>query len=103
MRLRLCKLTQKQLKMYRRYWNSYCDELPAIYKLPRMACSTNKIEAYKACIADMHRNDGYDMRITAWTTFWFSCAYRVDREDGRYLVYHTRRNRFEFQIMEERG
>lgn len=96
MRLRLCKLTQKQLDMYRRYCNSYCDTLHAIYKLP----SDDKIEAYKECIADMHRNDGYDMRITAWTTFWFSCAYRVDREDGRYLVYHTRRNRFEFQIME---
>lgn len=83
--------------MYRKYCLSNKDELHDVYK----SWSNDKEEAFKACLSDMKRNDGYDMRITAATTFEFSCAYRIAREDGIYLVYHTRCNRFEFQITEE--
>ena len=34
--------------------------------------------------------------------YLFSCAYRIIRDDGAYLVYHTPCNRFEFKYMEDR-
>lgn len=96
MGLEICELNKKERQMLNAYRASQNYTLNNVYKSP----SKKKREAYSACIADMIRNDGFDMRITFATTYQFSCAYRIKREDGIYLVYHTRCNRFEFQIAE---
>ena len=93
-----CYLTQKQADMFRKYCNSRKTSLHDVYK----SWSAEKEEAFKACLSDMKRNGGYDMRITGASPNFFSCAYCINREDGAYLVYHTYANRFEFQYMEER-
>ena len=96
--LRPCYLTQKQAEMFRKYCNSSATSLHDVYK----SWSAEKEEAFKACLSDMKRNGGQDMRITGASPNFFSCAYSVKREDGAYLVYHTYANRFEFMYMEER-
>jgi hypothetical protein len=96
--LRPCNLTQKQEEMFHRYCNSSATSLHDVYE----SWSDKKEEAYKYCLRDMKEHDGQDMRITGANGFAFSCAYRVIRDDGAYLVYHTRCNRFEFKYMEER-
>lgn len=92
------KLTQKQLDMLRNYYNSSKTSLHDVYK----SWSDAKEQAFKYCLRDMKEHDGQDMRITGANGFTFSCAYRINREDGEYLVYHTPCNRFEFKYMEER-
>lgn len=92
------KLTQKQLDMLRKYYNSSVTSLRSVYK----SCSDAKEQAFKYCLRDMKEHNGYDMRITGANGFTFSCAYRIIRDDGAYLVYHTPCNRFEFKYMEER-
>lgn len=96
--LRPCYLTQKQADMFRKYCNSSATSLHDVYK----TWSANKEEAFKGCLADMKYHGGQDMRITGAGPQFFSCAYRVIRDDGAYLVYHTYANRFEFMYMEER-
>lgn len=96
--LRPCYLTQKQAEMFRKYCNSCATSLHDVYK----SWSDKKEEAYKYCLRDMKRNGGQDMRITGTNDFMFSCAYRIIRDDGAYLVYHTPCNRFKFKYMEER-
>ena len=91
-------LTQKQEDMFRKYCNSSATSLHSVYK----SWSDKKEEAFKACLSDMKRNNGYDMRITGASPNFFLCAYRTNRDDGAYLVYHTYANRFEFQFMEVR-
>lgn len=98
MKWQLCDLTKKQNLMYRRYCLSNKDELHDVYK----TWSAEKEEAFKACLSDMKHHGGQDMRITGASPNFFSCAYRINREDGAYLVYHTHCNRFEFKYMEER-
>lgn len=93
-----CYLTQKQADMFRKYCNSNKTSLHGVYK----SWSAEKEEAFKACLSDMKRNDGQDMHITGACPNFFSCAYRIIRDDGAYLVYHTYANRFEFKYMEER-
>lgn len=96
--LKACYLNQKQEEMFHRYCNSSVTSLHGVYK----SWSDKKEEAYKYCLRDMKEHGGQDMRITGANGFTFSCAYRVIRDDGAYLVYHTRCNRFEFKYMEER-
>lgn len=96
--LRACNLTQKQSDMFTRYCNSSATSLHDVYK----TWSEEKDEAFKECLSDMKRNGGEDMRITVACSNFFSCAYRIIRDDGAYLVYHTRCNRFEFKYMEDR-
>lgn len=96
--LRPCYLNQKQAEMFRKYCNSSATSLRDVYD----TWSDKKEEAFKACLSDMNRNGGQDMRITGASSNFFSCAYRIIRDDGAYLVYHTRCNRFEFKYMEER-
>ena len=91
-------LTEKQSDMFRNYCRSTATSLRDVYK----TWSAEKEEAFKACLSDMKRNGGQDMRITAANTYQFSCAYRIIRDDGAYLVYHTPCNRFEFKYTEER-
>ena len=92
------KLTQKQLDMLRNYYNSSATSLHDVYK----SWSDAKEQAFKYCLQDMKEHNGQDMRITGANGFTFSCAYRINREDGEYLVYHTPCNRFEFKYMEDR-
>ena len=96
--LKPCNLTQKQEDMFRRYRNSSKTTLHDVYQ----SWSDKKEKAYKYCLRDMKEHGGQDMRITGANGFAFSCAYRIIRDDGAYLVYHTRCNRFEFKILEER-
>lgn len=96
--LRPCYLNQKQEEMFHRYCNSSATSLCNVYN----TWSDKKEEAYRYCLRDMKEHGGQDMRITGANGFTFSCAYRVIRDDGAYLVYHTRCNRFEFKYMEER-
>ena len=96
--LRPCYLTQKQEEMFHRYCNSSATSLYGVYE----SWSDKKEEAFKYCLRDMKEHGGQDMRITGANGFAFSCAYRIIRDDGAYLVYHTRCNRFEFKYMEER-
>lgn len=96
--LKTCYLNQKQADMFCKYCNSNATSLHDVYK----TWSAEKEEAFKACLSDMKRNDGQDMRITGASSNFFSCAYRIIRDDGAYLVYHTHCNRFEFKYMEER-
>ena len=96
--LRPCYLNQKQEEMFHRYCNSSATSLCNVYE----TWSDKKEEAYKYCLRDMKEHGGQDMRITGANGFAFSCAYRIIRDDGAYLVYHTRCNRFEFKYMEER-
>lgn len=96
--LKACYLNQKQEDMFRKYCNSSATSLHDVYK----TWSDKKEEAYKYCLRDMKRNGGQDMRITGANCYTFSCAYRIIRDDGAYLVYHMRTNRFEFKYMEER-
>ena len=96
--LRPCYLTQKQAEMFRKYYNSSATSLHDVYK----SWSVYKEVAFKACLSDMNRNGGQDMRITGASPNFFSCAYRIICDDGAYLVYHTYANRFEFKYMEER-
>lgn len=96
--LRPCNLTQKQEEMFHRYCNSSATSLCNVYQ----SWSDKKEEAYRYCLRDMKEHGGQDMRITGANGFTFSCAYRIIRDDGAYLVYHTRCNRFEFKYMEER-
>lgn len=84
--------------MFRKYCNSSATSLHNVYK----TWSNDKEEAFKACLSDMKHHGGHDMRITGASCNFFSCAYRINREDGAYLVYHTYANRFEFMYMEER-
>lgn len=95
--LRPCYLNQRQEDMFHRYCNSSATSLHDVYK----SWSDEKEEAYKYCLRDMKEHGGQDMRITGANGFVFSCAYRIIRDDGAYLVYHTRCNRFEFMYMEE--
>lgn len=96
--LRPCYLNQKQEKMFHRYCNSCATSLHDVYD----TWSDKKEEAYKYCLRDMKEHGGQDMRITGANCNTFSCAYRIIRDDGAYLVYHTYANRFEFKYMEER-
>lgn len=96
--LRPCYLNQKQEEMFHRYCNSSATSLCNVYQ----SWSDKKEEAYRYCLRDMKKHGGQDMRITGANGFTFSCAYRIIRDDGAYLVYHTRCNRFEFKYMEER-
>ena len=96
--LRPCYLNQKQEEMFHRYCNSCAKSLHEVYG----SWSDKKEEAYKYCLRDMKKHGGQDMRITGANCNTFSCAYRIIRDDGAYLVYHTRWNRFEFKYMEER-
>ena len=96
--LRPCYLNQKQEEMFHRYCNSSATSLHGVYQ----SWSDKKEEAYKYCLRDMKEHGGQDMRITGVNGFTFSCAYSIIRDDGAYLVYHTRCNRFEFKYMEER-
>lgn len=96
--LRPCYLNQKQENMFHRYCNSNATSLHDVYK----TWSNDKEEAFKYCLRDMKEHGGQDMRITSASQNFFSCAYRIIRDDGAYLVYHTYANRFEFMYMEER-
>lgn len=96
--LRPCYLNQKQEEMFHRYCNSTATSLCNVYQ----SWSDKKEEAYRYCLRDMKEHGGQDMRITGANGFTFSCAYRIIRDDGAYLVYHTRCNRFEFKYMEDR-
>lgn len=96
--LRPCNLTQKQENMFRKYCNSSATSLHDVYK----TWSNDKEEAFKYCLSDMKEHGGQDMRITSASPNFFSCAYRINRDDGAYLVYHTYANRFEFKYMEDR-
>lgn len=96
--LRPCYLNQKQEEMFHRYCNSNATSLHDVYG----SWSDNKEKAYKYCLRDMKEHGGQDMRITGANGFTFSCAYRIIRDDGAYLVYHTSTHRFEFKYMEER-
>ena len=96
--LRPCNLTQKQEEMFHRYCNSCATSLHDVYK----SWSDNKEKAYKYCLCDMREHGGQDMRITGANCYLFSCAYRITRDDGAYLVYHTPCKRFEFKYMEDR-
>lgn len=96
--LKACDLNQKQADMVRRYRNSSATSLRSVYK----SWSDAKEQAFKYCLRDMKEHGGQDMRITGASGFTFSCAYRIIRDDGAYLVYHTRCNRFKFKYMEER-
>lgn len=96
--LRPCYLTQKQEEMFHRYCDSSATSLCNVYN----TWSDKKEEAYRYCLRDMKEHGGQDMRITGANGFTFSCAYRIIRDDGAYLVYHTRCNRFEFKYMEDR-
>lgn len=95
--LRPCYLNQKQEEMFQRYCNSSATSLHDVYK----SWSAEKEEAFKYCLRDMKEHSGQDMRITGACQNFFSCAYRIIRDDGAYLVYHTRRKRFEFKYMED--
>ena len=96
--LRPCYLNKKQEEMFQRYCNSSATSLHDVYK----SWSDAKERAFGYCLRDMKEHDGQDMRITGANGYTFSCAYRINREDGEYLVYHTPYNRFEFKYMEER-
>ena len=96
--LESCYLTQKQSDMFCRYCNSCATSLHDVYKM----WSDKKEKAFKYCLRDMDEHNGQDMRITGANGHTFSCAYRIIRDDGAYLVYHTYANRFEFKYMEER-
>ena len=96
--LKPCNLNQKQADMFNRYCNSSATSLHDVYKL----WSDAKERAFKYCLQDMKKHHGQDMRITGANCNTFSCAYRIIRDDGAYLVYHTYMNRFEFKYMEER-
>lgn len=96
--LRPYQLTQKQSEIFRKYCNSSATSLHDVYK----TWSAEKEEVFNACLSDMKRNGGQDMRIIGAGPQFFSCAYSVIRDDGAYLVYHTYANRFEFMYMEER-
>ena len=96
--LRPCYLNQKQEEMFHRYCNSTATSLCNVYQ----SWSDKKEEAYRYCLRDMKEHHGQDMRITGANGFAFSCAYRIIRDDGAYLVYQTRTKRFEFKYMEER-
>lgn len=96
--LRPCYLNQKQEEMFHRYCNSSATSLHDVYE----SWSDKKEETYKYCLRDMKEHHGQDMRITGACQNFFSCAYRIIRDDGAYLVYHTYANRFEFKYMEER-
>lgn len=93
-----CHLTQKQEEMFHRYCNSSATSLCNVYK----TWSDKKEEAFRYCLRDMKEHHGQDMRITGANGFTFSCAYRIIRDDGAYLVYHTPTKRFEFKYMEDR-
>lgn len=95
--LKPCDLNQKQADMFRRYRNSSKTTLRDVYK----SWSDAKERAFKYCLQDMKEHNGRDMRITGANGFTFSCAYRIERKDGIYLVYHTRCNRFEFKYMQK--
>lgn len=96
--LRPCYLNKKQSDMFCRYCNSSATSLCNVYQ----SWSDKKEEAFRYCLRDMKEHHGQDMRITGANGFTFSCAYRIIRDDGAYLVYHTRCNRFEFKYMEDR-
>lgn len=96
--LKPCYLNQKQEEMFHRYCNSSVTSLRSVYK----SCSDAKEQAFKYCLRDMKEHGGQDMRITGANGYTFSCAYRIIRDDGAYLVYHTRCHRFEFKYMEDR-
>ena len=96
--LKPCRLTQKQEEMFHRYCNSSATSLCNVYQ----SWSDAKERAFKYCLQDMKKHNGRDMRITGANCYLFSCAYRIIRDDGAYLVYHTPCNRFEFKYMEER-
>ena len=96
--LKPCQLTQKQEEMFHRYCNSSATSLRDVYQ----SWSDAKERAFKYCLQDMKKHGGQDMRITGANCYLFSCAYRIIRDDGASLVYHTPCNRFEFKYMEDR-
>lgn len=51
----------------------------------------NKVNAFKRIQDEMTICGGYDLRITATTPAFFSCAYKVDTDSGTVLVYHGKK------------
>lgn len=57
--------------------------------------SNRKVQAFNEIKKEMETVGGWGMRITGAGSDIFSCAYKVNCDDGKdYLIYHTPCNRF---------
>ena len=89
--------TQKAKDMVHRYL--YTQRGDSIYKAYGKP-SSRKVDAFFQIVREQKEVDGWGMKITGAGSDVFSCAYLVmahleeEKEDKKYLIYHTPTNRF---------
>ena len=87
-------MTERQKQMLRNYNWANAESLAQAYK----KCSHDKMRAEAKIRAEMVQEDGFGFRITGASTFAFSCAYKVKKDDKVMLIYHTAQNVYKFAI-----
>lgn len=60
--------------------------------------SDAKERAENKILDEMQKIGGYSYRITGAGSCYFSCAYRLDHEGKKYLVYHTPSYRYLIEL-----
>lgn len=81
----------KRAKRYLTMYNlSTKEDIFQAYGKP----SDSKVTSFRNIKATMKDVSGYDMRIAAAGSDYYSCAYKVKVDEGEYLVYETYANRY---------
>lgn len=93
--MKLNKNTKKAKAMIQAYNNaSYCS-VEHLYKNP--SYFKTRAEAY--ILAQMHKKNGYDYRVTGGNFSTFSCAYRFMLDDNtEFLCYETAYNTYLIEL-----
>ena len=83
----------KGVRMLRQYADSSCTDIMTAYTHP----STKKVSSFYIISNEMRDVGGYDLRITAKSKDYYSCAYRIKEDNKEYLIYHTVGNRYKLE------
>lgn len=88
------KLTKKQIQMLENYEKSMDYSLRQVYG----SFSYEKQRIFDEISKEMENNDGFNLKITTYSKFVFTCAYTILKNESKFLVYHTPTKRHEFEI-----
>lgn len=90
------KITKKMIQMYQNYKNSENWSVTDAYASP----SCKKMEIEKEIKKEMQAQNGTDYKICTKNINCFTCAYKIQKEQNIYLVYHTPTTKNIFKIFE---
>lgn len=77
-------MNKQEKQIYEKYQMSTYYRLEHCYDKPNIY----KQQAYDAIVEECTANNGYGVRIIAYTTFTFTIGYIILERNDKYLVFH---------------